>query len=247
MLDQLIQKARKFNVQRHIRGIESRDFSLIASNCTGTLPYRFLDMQHLSPTVNLFFFAPDYLKFATQLEHYLTQPMRFVAQSKYEQGRITHENHGRYPIGLLDDIEVHFMHYGSEADAAEKWHRRAARVNFDNLIFTFTDRDLCTPELIQQFNELPGRKLMLTARPLPWVPCAVPVPAYRGLSEVGDAYTRYDYLTHVNYRGLIDGPKLNSSLSDSFSDSLGDSVKRSTPSEESEAAVVRTMARTISS
>jgi len=205
MVERLLQKARKFNVLRHIRGIKSRDFSLIASNCTGTLPYRFLNMPHLSPTVNLFFFAPDYMKFASRLEHYLNQPLQFTASSRYPEGRQTHEEHGGYPIGLLDDIEIHFMHYTSKADAKEKWERRAARVNFDNLIFTFTDRDLCTPELIQQFNELPGRKLMLTARPMPWVPSAVTVPAYRGLSEIGDAYTRYDHLTHVNYRGLIDG------------------------------------------
>jgi len=205
MVDRLIEKVRKLNVLRHVRGIQSRDFSLIASNCTGTLPYRFLDMPHLSPTVNLFFFAPDYIKFATHLEHYLAHPLTFQSSSKYAEGRETHKNHGSYPIGLLDDIEIHFMHYTSEEDAKLKWERRAARVNFNNLIFTFTDRDLCTPELIQQFNELPGRKLMLTAKPMPWIPCAVAVPAYRGCTEVGDAYTRYDYLTHVNYRGLVDG------------------------------------------
>lgn len=205
MIEPILEKARKINVLRHIRGIKSRDFSLIASNCTGTLPYRFLKMPHLSPTVNLFFFAPDYMKFASRLEHYLHQPLEFVARSKYPAGRVTHEAHGRYPIGLLDDIEIHFMHYESELDAKQKWERRAARVNFDNLIFTFTDRDLCTPELMQQFNELPGRKLLLTSRPMPWISCAVPVPAYRGKQEVGDAYTRYDYLTHVNYRSLIDG------------------------------------------
>ena len=205
MVERLLQKARKFNVLRHIRGIESRDFSLIASNCTGTLPYRFLNMPYLSPTVNLFFFAPDYIKFASRLEHYLSQPLTFKKTSMYPEGRETHQNHGQYPIGLLDDIEIHFMHYTSEADAKLKWDRRAARVNFNNLIFTFTDRDLCTPDLIRQFNELPGRKLLLTSKPMPWIPCAVPVPAYRGCSEVGDAYTRYDYLTHVNYRGLVDG------------------------------------------
>ncbi len=207
-MERFLQKARKLNVLRHIRGIKSRDFSLIASNCTGTLPYRFLDMPHLSPTVNLFFFAPDYLKFASRLEHYLAQPLQFIETSKYAKGRETHSKHGHYPIGLLDDIEIHFMHYSSEEDAKTKWERRSARINFNNLIFTFTDKDLCTPELIQQFNQLPGRKLLLTSKPMPWIPCAVPVPAYRGCSEIGDAYTRYDHLTHVNYRGLVDGPEV---------------------------------------
>ena len=209
MVDQILEKARKLNVQLHIRGIKSRDFSLIASNCTGTLPYRFLKIPHLSPTINLFFFAPDYLQFASRLEHYLNQPLQFVKRSKYAEGRITHESHGRYPIGQLDGLEIHFMHYESEDDAKQKWDRRAARVNFDNLIFMFTDRDLCTPELIQQFDALPGRKLLLTSRPMPWVTSAVPIPAYRGFSEIGDAYTRYDHLTHVNYRGLIDGATAN--------------------------------------
>jgi len=220
MYDFLQQKALKLNVQRHIRGIKSRDFSLIASNCTGTLPYRFLSMPHLSPTMNLFFFAPDYIQFASNLEHYLNAPLTFVKTSKYAPGRKTHSEWNQYPIGLLDGLEIHFMHYESEADAKEKWERRCARVNFDNLVFTFTDRDLCTPELIQQFNELPGRKLLLTSRPMPWVPCAVCVPAYRGMSEIGDAYTRYDQLAHVNYQGLIDGEiEQSSSLESSLSSS----------------------------
>ena len=226
MVELLLEKARKLNVQRHIRGIKSRDFSLIASNCTGTLPYRFLKMPHLSPTVNVFFFAPDYIKFVSRLEYYLQQPMGFADHSKYEEGRETHNAHGRYPIGKLDDIEIHFMHYDTESDAKEKWERRAARVNFDNLIFTFTDRDLCTPELIQQFNDLPGRKLLLTSRPMPWVPCAVPIPAYRGLSEVGNAYTNYNHLTHVNYRGLIDGAAAHAPLLSKLSLSTQSTVIR---------------------
>ena len=212
MIGRIHKLAGKYNVRRHIRGIRRRDFSLIASNCTGTLPYRFLRMRHLSPTVNLFFFAPDYLKFASRLQHYLQQPLKFIDESSYEDGQVTHKAHGRYPIGLLDDIEIHFMHYTSKADAKLKWERRAARVNFDNLIFTFTDRDLCTPELIRQFNELLGPKLLLSSRPMPWIPCAVTVPAFRGMSEMGDAYSRYDYLTHVNYRALIDGPEAHGSL-----------------------------------
>jgi len=206
MIERLLKKARKYNVVRHIRGIKSRDFSLIASNCTGTLPYRFLNMPNLSPTINLYFHAPDYIKFVYNLEHYLSQPLRFVATSRYEHGREVHANCGRYPIGLIDDIEIHFMHYSSEKDVLEKWSRRVDRVNFDNLVFTFTDRDLCTPELMQKFCDLPARKkLMLTSRPMPTMPCALAVPACRGFSEINDVYTHFDALTHVNYQGLIDG------------------------------------------
>ncbi len=205
MIKRLIQLVKKALVMNHIRGIKSRDFSIIASNCTGTLPYRFLKMPYLSPTVNLFFHAPCYLKFASNLDYYLQQELRFKSESRYKEGRATHEQFERYPIGVLDDIEIHFMHYDSEDDALEKWNKRKQRINWDNLIFAFTDRDLCSYEMMQQFDKLPGTKILLTARHCPWIKSAVHVPAYQGQSEMGDGYTNYDTLLHVNFRQLIDG------------------------------------------
>ena len=35
---------------------------------------------------------------------------------------------------MLDDIEIYFMHYKTEALAAEKWYRRCERINWDNII-----------------------------------------------------------------------------------------------------------------
>lgn len=211
MFNKLVKLGKKAVVSHRIKSIESRDFSIIASNCTGTLPYRFIDMPHLSPTVNLFFFAPCYMKFITRMDYYLDQPLRFVNSSAYPRGRSTHRQFGQYPIAKLDDIEIHFMHYDSVDDAEEKWNRRKLRINRKRLIFTFTDRDLCTTELMQAFDNLPGKKLLLTARVCPWISCAVTVPAYRGQSEIGDAYTHYDTLMHVNYKRLIDGPILTRS------------------------------------
>jgi len=205
MIKKLTQLVRKARVVHHIRGINSRDFSIIASNCTGTLPYRFLKMPYLSPTVNLFFYAPCYLKFASRLDHYLQQELRFKSESGYAEGRATHEAFGRYPVGVLDDIEIHFMHYDSEDDALEKWNKRKQRINREKLIFAFTDRDLCTYDLMQQFDDLPGNKILLTARHCPWLKSAVHIPAYQGCSEMGDGYTNYDTLMDVNYRALIDG------------------------------------------
>lgn len=206
MINKLIKWTKKAAVVHRIRGIKSRDFSLIASNCTGTLPYRFLKMPYLSPTVNLFFHAPCYIKFASRLDHYLSQELRFVSQSKYPEAHATHARFNHYPIGVLGDIEIHFMHYDSEDDALDKWNRRKKRINRDNMIFAFTDRDLCTPELMQKFDDLPGRKILLTAHICPWLESAVHIPAYRGQSEMGDGYTNFHNLMHIDYRALIDGP-----------------------------------------
>ena len=202
----LAERLAKARVIANVRGIRDRRFSLLASNCTGTLPYRFLDMPYTSPTVNLFFFAADYVEFVTRLDHYLAAPLEFARRSRHREGRATHRAHGDYPIGVLDDIEIHFMHYASRADARAKWTRRAARIDRERLVYSMTDRDGATPELMERFDALPGRRLLLSARPMPWLASAVAVPRWRGESEIGDAYTRYDALSHVDFRALVDGP-----------------------------------------
>lgn len=203
--EKLGEKFRKLRVVANINTIKSRDFSIIASNCTGTLPYRFLKMAYTSPTVNLFFFAPCYLKFVKNLEYYLGLPLKFKTRSGYEHGELVRNSHGQYPLGQLDDIEIHFMHYTSQSEATEKWNRRKQRINFDNLVLVFTDKDLCTPELIREFDDLPHKnKLVLTAKSWPDIQSHIRVPHFNGMSEIGDCYTRYDYLTHVNFRQLID-------------------------------------------
>ncbi|MFT5044666.1 MAG: hypothetical protein ACI8UP_001635 [Porticoccaceae bacterium] len=203
--DKLGEKFKKLRVVANISTIKSRDFSIIASNCTGTLPYRFLNMPYTSPTVNLFFFAPCYLKFVKNLEYYLSLPLKFKSKSNYRQGELVRNTHGQYPVGQLDDIEIHFMHYASLSEATEKWNRRKQRINLDNLILFFTDKDLCTAELLREFDDLPfDNKLVLTAKTWPDIQSHIRVPHFDGMSEVGDCYTRYDHLTHINFPALID-------------------------------------------
>ena len=50
----------------------------------------------------------------------MAQELKFGAVSKYKDRAKT------YPLGLLDDIEIHFTHYKSEEEAHEKWERRTA-------------------------------------------------------------------------------------------------------------------------
>ncbi len=203
--DNLSEKFNKLRVVANIRGIRNRDFSIIASNCTGTLPYRFLNIPYTSPTVNLFFHAPCYLKLVKNLDYYLSVPLRFTPRSSYAQGELVRSLHHHYPVGRLDDIEVHFMHYSSETEAADKWNRRKERINRDNMIFAFTDKDLCTDELISEFDALPfDNKYVLTAKAMPHIKSAIHVPACDGMTEIGDCYTRYDHLSHIDFRQLID-------------------------------------------
>jgi uncharacterized protein (DUF1919 family) len=60
-----------------------------------------------------------------------------------------------YPIAKLGDIEIYFMHYHSEAEAAEKWYRRVKRINPKHLIFKLSQRERCSKKDIEDFMKLP--------------------------------------------------------------------------------------------
>jgi len=203
------EKVSRMKVVANICSIQSRDFSVIASNCTGTLPYRFLNLPYNTPTANLFLFAPCYLKFVRNLDYYLSLPLNFCPKSRYREGEKIRDGYKHhYPIATLDDIEVHFMHYHSETEARDKWERRKQRLNKHNLTLAMTDKDLCTPELLYEFDELDHpNKYVLTADYWPDIESAIHIPNFFGQTEIGDCYTYYGHLAQVDFRRLIDGPQ----------------------------------------
>lgn len=38
-----------------------------------------------------------------------------------------------YPIGILEDVKIHFIHYQNKEEAAEKWKSRKKRMDWNNL------------------------------------------------------------------------------------------------------------------
>ena len=84
------------------------DISLISMNCIGGTFYHDMNCKFLTPTVNLFFTASDFIKFVNDLDYYLSfTPV-------VEMGE-------KYPIGTLDDIKIFFMHYDSCEKKKKKW------------------------------------------------------------------------------------------------------------------------------
>lgn len=137
------------------RSIKSKDFSIISNNCWAGRVYQYLDMPYLSPTAGLYFFAPDYIKFVSDLRRYLDTPLRFIKpeESKYYD-ELKKRNQTDKPIGILDDVEIVFLHYKTKEEAEEKWNRRKARVNYNNIILKFSRMDLCTEKEIEAFDAL---------------------------------------------------------------------------------------------
>ena len=143
---------RRFFVKRSVK---SRDFTVISNNCWAGRLYQYLDMPYLSPTAGLYFFAPDYIKFVSDLRRYLDTPLRFIKpeESKYFE-KIKERNQTDKPIGILNDVEIVFLHYKTKEEAEEKWNRRKGRVNFNHIILKFSRMDLCTEKEIEAFDAL---------------------------------------------------------------------------------------------
>lgn len=159
-----------FEIKRFFvkRSIKNKDFSIISNNCWAGRVYQYLDMPYLSPTAGLYFFAPDYIKFVSDLRRYLDTPLRFInpEESKY-YNEIKKRNHTDKPIGILDDVEIVFLHYKTREEAEEKWNRRKERVNFDNIILKFSRMNLCSDKEIEAFDALEFRNKFVLNNRLP--------------------------------------------------------------------------------
>lgn len=54
------------------------DFSIFSNNCWAGSVYRRYGLAYSSPTAGLYFFASDYVKFASRLRHYTAAPLEFI-------------------------------------------------------------------------------------------------------------------------------------------------------------------------
>jgi len=180
-----------------------KDTTVISSNCFAGRIMQDLGMQYNSPTLGLYFWYPDYIEFLSNMKYYLTEAkLTFVERSKYPLGDERRKNWSHwYPIGLLDGkVEIAFLHYHTEEEAAEKWYRRASRVNWDKLIVIGMEQNLCTISDIEAFDKLPfENKLIFTSKQLPELNSNCYVQEFDGKGEVGDPYQE----GHLFYKYLI--------------------------------------------
>ena len=188
----------------------SQDTSIISTNCFAGRIMQDLKMRYNSPTEGIYFMYPDYIKFLQNLRYYFTEAtLSFVQTSKYESCNKRRSDLGiNYPIGLLGDVEIHFLHYGSEKEAKDKWIRRASRINWSKLLIIGMMQNECTEADIVDFDSLPYQnKIMFSAKNIN-LKSIVYIPKYSEQNVVGDPYkdTRlfYKYLVKYMKKNNID-------------------------------------------
>lgn len=111
----------------------------------------------MSPTIGLFFLSDDYLKFISNLRHYVKETLVFISPEETHYANKVKDfcdDFGNYPIGRLIDVDIHFLHYTSENEAREKWSRRCQRINWNKLIIKNSMQNLWSDEIAYKFDEI---------------------------------------------------------------------------------------------
>lgn len=143
-----------------VRRLLRTDFTIISNNCWGGHVYQHFGLPYRTPTVGLYFYADDYLRFVADLPHCLAQPIEIISATQsahYADLCRKHQEHN--PVGRIDSkdgaVEVQFLHYHTADEAQAVWERRRKRVNTDNMIVKFSMQNGATPAHLAQFLALP--------------------------------------------------------------------------------------------
>lgn len=166
-------------IRKNKKLLKNNNFSVISQNCIGGVIYNDFGMQFLSPTVNLYFKANDFVKFVRNLKYYIDMDIKIVWDEEY-------------PIGVLDDIYVHFMHYSTCSEAREAWERRKRRINYDKILIISTDMEGFDDNTFNEWKKINYPKILLSSKYRNVDNCIF-FKNYRKLSSVPDLIPRREF------------------------------------------------------
>lgn len=190
---------RKCYLKRYVTKLKNKSPCIISSNCNGACILHDLGLRFNSPFVNLWLGPKDFIKMLKSLRHYMACELRFV------------EDERPYPVGMLDDIKIYFMHYKTREEVASQWRRRVSRMNYENLFVMFSDQNGCTDNDLKEFDNLPyEHKVVFVHKPCPDVKSAFVIKGFENEQSVGTCsnfrrkfslakyYDDFDYVGWLN-------------------------------------------------
>ena len=202
--NKLIDLEHEAYLRRKRRRLKNLSPTIISNNCVAGVIYHDLGLKFTSPTINLFFEAEDFLKFAENLEYYLSLEVKEEASAL------------PYPVGIIGDVKLYFMHYKSFAEAKAKWEERTGRVDADNLYFIMTEKEGCSSSIAQRFDSLPyEHKVLLSHVPMPQIKCAHYLAGFENCPEMGvvtdpkKGFWRRRYIDDYDYVEFFNAGKKN--------------------------------------
>lgn len=102
---------KKYRDKQYRNRFINQNITILSMNCTGGILYHDLGLQFLSPTVNLYIKAQDFIKFCENLKYYLSIDQ--MIQCK-EPGIVEDR---KYPVAYLGDILLYLVHYHTVEEA----------------------------------------------------------------------------------------------------------------------------------
>ncbi|MFT4145644.1 MAG: DUF1919 domain-containing protein [Mobilitalea sp.] len=144
-----------FDFNKYIE-IKERKISIIAESCYGGFIYHCLGLKFNSPFINIGIGSSDYIKLLSDLDHYLSMPLEMkndnilTAYNGNDWSSVS-DSAGE-PIGKLDDVNLHLIHYESFEHSKELWDKRLARFNKNDIfVFMVIEND----SVAEAFDNLP--------------------------------------------------------------------------------------------
>lgn len=114
--------------------------SIIANNCCGVRLLEDLNVRWDSPTIAVQIMPEEYTKFCQNIKWYMEQDIKEYKDFSEEHVKYFAKMYGGgidFVVGLCGDVAIVFQHYDTWAKAKEKWDKRKARIDYDNLNFLF--------------------------------------------------------------------------------------------------------------
>ncbi len=199
-MDRINWRLRERINQRNRKKLLNTSFSLISSNCNGGFILHDLGLKFNSPFINLWIKPKDFIKILSDFQNYMDTPLCFIKEDGID-----------YPVGMLKDAKIYFMHYDTEAEAEAKWNERKQRINYDNLFVLFNDRDGCTYDDMIAFEKMPfENKIIFTNKQYPDIKSSFYIRGFENQDSVGNCfdyvpkglgkkyYDQFDYVSWFN-------------------------------------------------
>ncbi|MFT5277133.1 MAG: hypothetical protein ACI8VI_000768 [Granulosicoccus sp.] len=144
-------------LKKELEVIKDKNFVIISDNCWGGEVYQWYQKPYNTPFVGLGIYGECYIKLLSSFDYYMGLELEFKPQTETIHPYKFKEEY--YPLGVLGDIEIHFVHYDTQEDAKDKWNRRTKRmleVNDKNdFFFKLCDDWKAETKHFKQFHELP--------------------------------------------------------------------------------------------
>ena len=211
ILKEIRLRINKFGSSYRRKKLKIKNPTIISNNCWAGIVSQYLGIKYYTPTIGLYFFSEEYIKFLERFDYYIKQKLEIIdtKDSKYYDEMIK-KNHQNAIVGKLDDVEIVFLHMKTGKEAIEKWNKRVKRINRRNIIFKFCEQNECSSEYIKRFENLPFKnKICFTTKEYPeyksviWFKDQV-----KNEEVVRDYYESHKYLNIIDYINNMEEEKL---------------------------------------